>query len=80
MQVHKGIAALLDFRRRKLLHQLPAIDTRITSVTAEYVHFVDTAATLPAKDERRLRDLLTYGSLFGERTDGEIFQIGRAHV
>ena len=46
MQVYRGIAALSDFRKAKLLARLQAVDRSITRVEAEYVHLVDVSQKL----------------------------------
>ncbi len=69
MQVYLGVAALSDFRRRKLLAKLQAIDPKITSVDAEYVHLVDGQAA------DRLKDLVTYGTPFKGSSEGTLYLI-----
>ena len=50
---YRGIAALSDFRTKKILARLQAIDSSITGVSAEYVHFADVEGKLSADDETR---------------------------
>lgn len=73
MLAYKGIAALSDFRTKKLLARLQAIDASITGVTAEYVHLVDNDAKLSNEDETRLKQLITYGTLFSGSAKGELY-------
>ena len=70
MQVYRGIDALSNFRKTKLLAQLQAVDSSITSVEAEYVHAVNIDQELSAIDESRLKKLTTYGSAFTGKTEG----------
>jgi len=70
VQVYRGIAALSDFRRAKLLAKLQA-----SNLTAEYIHFVNTNAKLSDEDERRLQELLTYGSPFAGKTTGKLYLV-----
>ena len=72
MQVFQGIAALSDFRKAKLLHRLQAIDPSITAIGAEYVHLVNTAQKLSSANEKRLVELLAYGSPFSGSRDGRL--------
>lgn len=75
MQIFKGAAALSDFRKEKLLKQLSNIDKNIKSVTAEYIHFVDTDRELFAEEADRLGILLSYGSAFEGDDSGELFLV-----
>ena len=62
MRVYKGLSALSDFREGQLLKQLKEIDKTISGVKAEYIHFVDVSRNLSAGQDKRLAELLTYGS------------------
>lgn len=57
-----GSAALSKFRIQKLLNDLQALDAGIHSVSAHYVHFVDTDIELSTEQYAILEQLLTYGS------------------
>lgn len=70
MQVYKGISALSNFRTAKLLAKLQA-----SNLSAEYVHFVDTNAKLSNEDEQRLQELLTYGSPFAGKANGNLYMV-----
>lgn len=72
MNTYRGIAALSEFRTRKLLDQLQTIDPKITGLSAEYIHFVDAAAELSGEDELKLVELLTYGSPYKGERDGQL--------
>ncbi len=72
MLVFRGIAALSDFRSKKLLARLQAIDAGITGISAEYVHFAD-AEKLKAADEEQLRKLVTYGTAFAGSETGSLY-------
>lgn len=56
-----GAPALSTFRTQKLLSQLTQIDSNIRSVSAEYVHFIDTSSELTTDELNVLKALLTYG-------------------
>jgi phosphoribosylformylglycinamidine synthase len=71
----RGISALSDFRTKKLLARLQAIDPSITGVAAEYAHFVDVAGKLPAEDEAQLRQLVLYGTPFTGASDGALYLV-----
>ena len=75
MQAYKGISALSDFRRQKLLRELKEIDSNITSLSAEFVHFIDTSSKLNARGDALLRKLLTYAKPFKETRSGELFLV-----
>ena len=73
MQVYRGIAALSNFRRAKLLAKLQAIDASITDVAAEYVHLVEVDGQLSPDDEKQLRQLTSYGSTFSGQDTGSLY-------
>src|SRR6187402_1432444 len=75
MQVYKGINALSEFHREKLLAQLQRANAAITDVHAEYVHFVDTRRKLSASGEVSLRKLLVYGMPFESSRGGTLFLV-----
>jgi phosphoribosylformylglycinamidine synthase len=78
VQAYGGISALSDFRKAKLLKRLQAIEPKISGVEAEYVHLVDTEGKLSAEDDKRLKELLTYGTPFnGERSGALYFAVPR---
>ncbi len=64
MQVFRGIDALSNFRRAKLLTRLRTVNPDITSVSAEYVHFVDSSGKLLPSDNNKLQQLISYGSKY----------------
>jgi phosphoribosylformylglycinamidine synthase len=74
VQLYKGIAALSDFRRAKLLAKLRAIDSTISSVEAEYVHFVDIKTHTPAA-KGHLQKLLSYGTSFTGNDRGTLYLV-----
>jgi phosphoribosylformylglycinamidine synthase len=57
----RGAPALSEFRSQKLLHSLQQADSSVTSVYAEFVHFVDTPESLDEKQLNVLAQLLHYG-------------------
>jgi phosphoribosylformylglycinamidine synthase len=78
MRIYKDIAALSDFRKDKLLKQLQVVDSTISNIHAEYIHFVDAADSLTKKDDIRLKGLLTYGSPFtADRTGSLVVVVPR---
>ncbi|MBI1626852.1 phosphoribosylformylglycinamidine synthase [Comamonas suwonensis] len=69
----EGGNALSSFRAQQLLTDLVAIHSKITSVSARFVHLVATeGAPVPALQER-LSALLTYGDPYVGTTDGVAF-------
>lgn len=56
-----GNSALSDFRIAKLRHRLVEIHSGITAVSAQYLHFVDSAQPLTETELDVLRRLLEYG-------------------
>jgi phosphoribosylformylglycinamidine synthase len=75
MRFYKGISALSDFRKAKLLKKLQAVDKNITSVDAEYVHIVDLNKPLSSSEEKELVNLLTYGASFNGSNEGELYLV-----
>lgn len=73
MQFYKGIAALSEFRKAKLLERLRAAG--VNDIDAEYVHIVDTNGTLSGPDEKKLIELLTYGTPFKGSSEGQLFLV-----
>lgn len=70
MQVLRGIDALPDFRRKKLLGRLQAVNPAISQIDAEYVHFVDISRKLSARDNDQLAQLAHYGTSYkGTQSD-----------
>lgn len=72
MQVFKGIAALSDFRAKNLLKKLQKVDSNITGVTAEFVHFVAFESEASADEEAKLEQLLTYDTPYVGEKAGEL--------
>ncbi|MGN0909707.1 MAG: phosphoribosylformylglycinamidine synthase, partial [Succinivibrio sp.] len=61
MKVLRGSRALSDFRISKLLQSLSAAGVPASSVTARYVHLVDSSSEVKGRDLEVLEKLLTYG-------------------
>jgi phosphoribosylformylglycinamidine synthase len=57
-----GSSALSNFRIKKLIHRLTAIEPRITGLTSFFVHFIDASRPLTEEETRVLLCLLTYGA------------------
>ena len=58
-----GTSALSDFRIKKLLAELQAVEPNITTVSARFIHFVDVENDLNGSQSTILSQLLSYGSL-----------------
>ncbi|HVN44552.1 MAG TPA: phosphoribosylformylglycinamidine synthase [Steroidobacteraceae bacterium] len=56
-----GPAALSPFRIAKLLERLRRLEPTVEALAARFVHFVDLAAPLAAREQGILAQLLTYG-------------------
>jgi phosphoribosylformylglycinamidine synthase len=56
-----GPAALSTFRIAKLLERLRALEPAVTGLAARFMHFIDLAEPLSARQQRILTELLTYG-------------------
>jgi phosphoribosylformylglycinamidine synthase len=56
-----GAPALSQFRLDKLLRGLQALDPRVRGLSCRHIHFIDTAATLDARELDLLGKLLRYG-------------------
>ena len=61
MLILQGCNALSDFRINKLLQVLQASVADIVTVSAQYIHFVDTKTALTDKEQDQLNALLNYG-------------------
>lgn len=75
MQTYRGIGALSDFRLQKLLARLQAVESSITSVAAEYIHFADTSRPLTTEQDQQLQKLATYGSPFRGQRQGTLYLV-----
>jgi phosphoribosylformylglycinamidine synthase len=75
MRQYSGINALPAFKQTKLLQQLQKIDRSVSSVTAEFIHFVDSAKELSDKEDQQLQTLLTYDSPYKDSRQGELFLV-----
>ena len=72
-----GTSALSDFRAKKLLAQLQAVEPTITTVSAQFIHFVDVDSDLNADQTALLSQLLSYGSLQAvTECQGEFLLVG----
>jgi phosphoribosylformylglycinamidine synthase len=75
VQVFRGIAALSEFRRNKLLARLQTINPNITAVSGEYVHFIDSEHALSISDAKKVTQLATYGSAYEGDDSGALFLV-----
>ena len=73
MLVYKGVSALSDFRRQKLLQRLQTVNRAVTSIEAEYVHVVDTKNELSPQELTALEKLVSYGTPFTGSRDGTTY-------
>ena len=55
------ISALSEFRAQQLLPRLQVIDSKITSISARFVHLAVTETALSSSEKARLAALLSYG-------------------
>jgi len=74
VQVYRGVAALSDFRRRKLLAKLQAIDPAVIAVDAEYLHLAD-SRKLIGEEHQRLHKLVSYGTPFKGSDEGTLYLV-----
>jgi phosphoribosylformylglycinamidine synthase len=70
-----GPGALSAFRAARLLQRLQAVDSKVDSVSAQYVHFVHATRALDAGEEARLKALLDYGDPAALASDGVHFLV-----
>ncbi len=75
MRVYQGISALSDFRKSKLLSRLQEINSSVSNVEAEYVHFADISGELLTDEDARLQQLTTYGTPFTAQRSGTLYLI-----
>lgn len=75
MKIYAGNSALSDFRARKLLKELQAAVPGVSGLSAEYVHFVDTSKPLSGLEDKKLLELLRYGSPSKQAKEGELFLV-----
>lgn len=75
MQVYDGIHALSDFRAKGLLKELKAAGVNVSSISAEFIHFVDTDKKLSAKETKELEKLLTYDTPYEGDRKGTLYLV-----
>jgi phosphoribosylformylglycinamidine synthase len=75
VQVYRGISALSDFRKAKLLSRLQAFSPSVKNVEAEYVHLADLGQKLSASEEAQLKQLVAYGTPFEGSNDGALYLV-----
>lgn len=73
MRIYKGINAISEYRKVKLINELQKIDKNINDIQAEYVHFVNINKPLSPNEESVLENLLTYDTAFSGSVNGELF-------
>ncbi len=67
-----GSSAISAFRQRKLLAEMQQISTDIRSISAHFVHFVDTIRMLDPKETEILSSILDYGTGPLETVSGSV--------
>ena len=75
MEMYGGINALSNSKAKSLLKQLRTVDAKTTSVSAEFVHFVDLKKPLAAADAATLKTLLTYDTPYGGARTGQLYLV-----
>ena len=58
-----GTSALSDFRIKRLLSDINVIAPNVTTISAQYIHFIDIDAQLNESELNTLNQLLSYGSI-----------------
>ena len=61
MLIFQGLPALSKFRNQKLLASIQDIESSVTALYAEYVHFVEVNKALTAEESLIITSLLKYG-------------------
>lgn len=61
MEILRGSPALSSFRINKLISQCQSVSLPVTTIYAEYIHFVDLQQALDVSEKDKLAQLLTYG-------------------
>ncbi|PIE43117.1 MAG: phosphoribosylformylglycinamidine synthase [Gammaproteobacteria bacterium] len=75
MLERRGAPALSDFRKQKFLNQFQHNELSVSSIYAEFMHFVDSDELTP-EETSRLDKLLTYGPRFQvEELNGLLFLV-----
>jgi phosphoribosylformylglycinamidine synthase len=75
VKTYSGINALSVSKAQGLLKRLQHVDKNVRSVSAEFVHFIDTDATLSAADDAKLQQLLTYDTPFSGNRTGSVYLV-----
>ena len=75
MKWYGGVNALSSFRAQGLLKRLQNVDKNVRSVSAEYIHFVDSDPGLSKADEAKLSTLLTYDTPYAGARKGEVYVV-----
>lgn len=75
MHVLGGIQALAPFQEKELLQALAAAGVSASSISAEYLHFIDSSAALKPQTAKKLESLLTYDTPYIASRSGELFLV-----
>ena len=70
-----GINALSDFRVQQLLPRLQSICSKVSSVSARYVHLVASDQPLSSEQRGQLDALLSYGEPYAGSAEGELLVV-----
>lgn len=71
----KGVSAISDFKAKQLLGQLQKLYPEVKSVSAQYIHFVESDKEIGEDHKKTLAGLLTYDQPFTSGEDGELFLV-----
>ena len=72
MQALLGASALSAFKLQKLQDSVCASVPLVTSLSAQFVHFVDNKVALSAEQELVLAGLLEYGETYSQEHSGSL--------
>jgi len=75
VKTYSGINALSVSKAQGLLKRLQRVDKNVRSVSAEFVHFIDTDTTLSAADDAKLQQLLSYDTPFSSNRTGSVYLV-----
>jgi len=75
MLILSGSNALSVFRAQRLLAALQSVDSAVSGVSGQFLHFIDTTSVLSSDDTAKLQALLTYGDPFAEALPGTEFVV-----
>ncbi|MED7787849.1 phosphoribosylformylglycinamidine synthase [Francisella sp. 19X1-34] len=65
IKIFKGLSALSPFRRKKVLADAKKISNKVESISAEYIHVVESSQDLSGKQVEIISSLLNYNREYG---------------